>query len=303
MKNNTFYSNGKLLISGEYVVLDGANALAVPTKHGQSLIIEPIEHSNLIWESLDEKGAVWFESEFPIKEVSSSFTPSNDILDRLIQILHIAKQLNPLFLSKNSGCKITTALDFPKNWGLGTSSTLINNIAQWANIDPYKLLENTFGGSGYDIACAQHHTPITYRIENKTPITNKVRFNPLFKNHLYFIHLNKKQNSRDGIKHYHANKENSKSAIQDINRITSEMIICNTLDRFEKLINQHESIISKITRQTSAKHLLFKDFKGAIKSLGAWGGDFILATSKENPTQYFKDKGFTTVIPYKDMVL
>jgi hypothetical protein len=37
--------------------------------------------------------------------------------------------------------------------------------------------------------------------------------------------------------------------------------------------------------------------------LGAWGGDFILATSKENPTDYFKSKGFETVIPFDQMVL
>ncbi|MEQ3661167.1 MAG: GHMP kinase, partial [Flavobacterium sp.] len=36
----TYYSNGKLLLTGEYVVLDGAKALAVPTKFGQSLSIE-----------------------------------------------------------------------------------------------------------------------------------------------------------------------------------------------------------------------------------------------------------------------
>ena len=35
--------------------------------------------------------------------------------------------------------------------------------------------------------------------------------------------------------------------------------------------------------------MLFNDFKGAIKSLGAWGGDFILATAKQDPTAYFKD--------------
>ena len=33
------YSNGKLLISGEYVILDGALSLAVPTLFGQYLEI------------------------------------------------------------------------------------------------------------------------------------------------------------------------------------------------------------------------------------------------------------------------
>ena len=45
-----YYSNGKLLLTGEYVVLDGALSLAIPTRYGQSLTIEPINDSKLIWE-------------------------------------------------------------------------------------------------------------------------------------------------------------------------------------------------------------------------------------------------------------
>jgi hypothetical protein len=58
------------------------------------------------------------------------------------------------------GYNITTHLNFPKKWGLGTSSTLINNIAQWLQIDAFTLLNNSFGGSGYDIACKITNTII-----------------------------------------------------------------------------------------------------------------------------------------------
>ena len=37
-----FYSPGKLLLTGEYVVLDGAKSLAIPTIFGQSLNITSI---------------------------------------------------------------------------------------------------------------------------------------------------------------------------------------------------------------------------------------------------------------------
>jgi hypothetical protein len=40
-----------------------------------------------------------------------------------------------------------------------------------------------------------------------------------------------------------------------------------------------------------------------IKSLGAWGGDFVMCISKENPTEYFREKGFEVVVPYSDMIL
>ena len=69
------------------------------------------------------------------------------------------------------------------------------------------------------------------------------------------------------------------------------------------MIDKHEAIIAKLIQQTPVKELLFSDFNGSIKSLGAWGGDFVLATSQTNPTDYFKAKGFETVIPYNEMVV
>src|SRR5690606_18404617 len=191
MKNKTYYSNGKLLISGEYLVLDGALSLAVPTTFGQSLIIEPIHMPKIIWKSFDDNGIVWFEDEFLIKPFTSLISPQNEVSKRLVQILNAAKSINPEFLNSNQGFKVTTTLTFPKNWGLGTSSTLINNISQWANVDAYLLLKNTFGGSGYDIACAQHNHPISYQLEYGKPMVKKLEFSPSFKHHLYFIHWNK----------------------------------------------------------------------------------------------------------------
>jgi mevalonate kinase len=304
LKNKTFYSHGKLLISGEYVVLDGALSLAIPTKFGQSLIVKAIEKPLLHWKSFDQSKNVWFENEFQLDENKGlKHNQQDDIAKRLIQIINATKDLNPKFLKNNEGFKIETHLEFPKNWGLGTSSTLINNMAQWANVDAFKLLEKTFGGSGYDIACAQNNTPITYKIDNKNPSIKVVNFNPEFKDNLYFVYLNKKQNSRHGIKHYHENKKNAQASITTINTITLEMTQCKTLEHFQNLMIEHETIISKITKQTPVKYLLFNDFEGAIKSLGAWGGDFILVASKNNPIDYFKNKGYETVIPYSDMAL
>ena len=302
----SFRSNGKLLISGEYVVLDGALSLAIPTKYGQSLEIEPHNSPTIIWKSFDYKSQIWFENEFHFHEITAlplKTIKPNTPYKRLLQILVAAKSLNSKFLNEVTGYKITTKLDFPQHWGLGTSSTLINNIAQWANINPYALLEKTFGGSGYDIACAQHNTPITYTLDNKIPTTHIVNFNPSFKDNLYFVYLNKKQNSRDGIAHYKATRNESKSMILEINNITTKMIVSKSLKDFDELINQHENIISNITKQKTVKALLFSDFNGEMKSLGAWGGDFILVTSKIDPTSYFNKKGFDTVIAYADMIL
>ncbi|MFT4612139.1 MAG: mevalonate kinase [Glaciecola sp.] len=313
----SFYSHGKLLLTGEYVVLDSAIALAVPSIYGQSLDIKKGEDGILKWSSLDENSDVWFEIEFVLSDqkIASSLTPRNDISDRLLQILNVAKQLNPEFLTDAKGYQISTELGFPKNWGLGTSSTLISNIASWAKVDAYSLLEATFGGSGYDIACANASGSLTFQlIKKNNEILNRVQndssqeiksvnFNPSFKNDIYFVHLNKKQNSRDGIKQYRENTSDLSSTIEKVNAITQHMITCESLGGFQKLMDDHELLISEIIKETPIKARIFNDFNGSIKSLGAWGGDFVMVAAHDNPTAYFKANGYETILSYSEMVL
>lgn len=299
-----YRSNGKLLLTGEYVVLDGAKALALPTKYGQRLIVEENDFNTINWKSYDELGNVWFEDEISYDNLatSKSIETHDDITVRLIQILKAAQKINPKFLSDKQGYNIITHQDFNRKWGLGTSSTLINNIANWANVDAYKLLAKTFSGSGYDIACAQFNSPITYQLINEHKrIVEPVFFNPSFKNQLYFVYLNQKQNSRDGISTYKKLGKVDNKVINKINQLTESFVACQSLSEFESLIDQHEILISKLIEHKSIKSQLFSDFEGSIKSLGAWGGDFVLVTSKTDPTDYFNYKGFRTVIPYVNM--
>ncbi|MGV6845555.1 MAG: GYDIA family GHMP kinase [Lutibacter sp.] len=307
---NSYYSHGKLLISGEYLVLDGAEALAIPTKFGQNLKLKKIEENQLIWKSYLLSGEIWFEAIFElpkIKLVSATFNSSKEgssefIAENLRDVLLEARNLNNNFLNSTQGYLVETHLEFPKNWGFGSSSTFINNLANWANVNPYKLLANTFGGSGYDIACAASHSPIIFKKE-ESPIIESINFKPNFSNHLYFVFLNNKQNSREGIKRYKELKSNVNSEIQEISAITKSIIKCDSLSEFEKLIVAHEEIISSIIKMKPVQEQFFSNYFGKIKSLGAWGGDFILATGNKQTPKYFYDKGFKTVLKYQDVVL
>ena len=306
-----FYSNGKLLLTGEYLVLDGATALAVPTKFGQDLTIEPIQEPQLVWESYSHDGTCWFEAIFDLPKlrlVNASFNSEKDgsaefIAETLQDILQEARILNPNFLNSEQGYLIKTNLTFPRDWGLGSSSTLINNIAQWAKIDGYQLLWNAFSGSGYDIACAQNDSAILYRLEQKKPVVSEVKFDPSFKEQLFFVHLNQKQNSRTGIAQYKEYSKGLEVVIGRISKLTDQFIKASNIKEFEELIEEHEQIISKIIKQQPVMERLFSDYFSAVKSLGAWGGDFVLATGNENTPAYFKEKGYETVVAYKDMIL
>lgn len=301
----TFYSNGKLLITSEYVVLDGAVALALPTKFGQSLDIEDGENKAFQWKSYDYDNSIWFEATIPFSSIikKKRYDNAENIKNKLIEILHEAYKLNSNFITQSNGYIVTTKLSFPKNWGLGTSSTLINNIAQWLKIDAFDLLQNSFGGSGYDIACAQNNIGIIYQLINNKPIINTVSFLPSFRDNIYFIYLNKKQNSSEAIKSYFNKRSNIHKVLSKFNNITKELIKTTSIDVFTDLLEKHEIMLSDILEQSTVKDSLFQDFEGTLKSLGAWGGDFVMAISKENPKEYFKSKGFETILSYQEMIL
>ncbi|TRX37093.1 GYDIA family GHMP kinase [Flavobacterium restrictum] len=301
----TFYSNGKLLLTGEYLVLDGAKALALPTKFGQNLSVSSGKNQEIQWQSFDADGNIWFQETVLFSEIITPPEWQNEsVKTTLLTILHQGYLVNPSFITQSEGYEITTELTFPRKWGLGTSSTLINNVAQWLQIDAFALLQNSFGGSGYDIACAQNDTPILYQLEQGKPVVEPVVFAPDFSEHLFFVYLNQKQSSKAAIAAYYNNKNAhlaQNSAV--INKITQVVLDASTLSDFAKAIEKHEIVMSNILEMKTVKEALFPDFKGIIKSLGAWGGDFVLVISKENPKDYFANQGYTTIIPYAEMIL
>ena len=298
-----FHAHGKLLLSGEYLVLYGAKALAVPLKYGQSLEINQHSGVDFTWKATHPKGD-WFEARY---------TPQLELLDtndkgkaeKLKVILFEAGKLtnNPVGFS---GLKINTHLEFAPEWGWGSSSTLISNISRWLNIDPYTLLNKTFGGSGYDIACATNHSPIFYSITNKQPKTEDTVFAPPFRDKLWVVYLNRKQSSAEAIRKHTKTNKITPSLIQRISEISEQMSTEHSETNFRNLIVEHESLIGDFTGMDPVQSRLFPDFPGQIKSLGAWGGDFILAlseTSTEETKKYFQTKELNALFNLQEIKL
>ena len=161
-----YYSHGKFLLTGEYLVLKGALALALPLKLGQSMVVETFQETSLRWDAYKIDG-LWFSVTLNPKTLEIVDCDDQSKAEKLAQILKAVRQLNPAAFE--GGLCFKTHLDFDPNWGLGSSSTLIANLSQWANVNPYKLLKMTFGGSGYDIACATAKRPIYYQVKTEVP--------------------------------------------------------------------------------------------------------------------------------------
>ena len=133
------------------------------------------------------------------------------------------------------------------------------------------------------------------------PLIESVTFDPPFKKDLFFVHLNKKQNSLEAINALNWDTIDQK-LISEINPITEKIVKCTGHSVFNTLLLDHEKIIGALLQQNPAQKLLFPDYMGAIKSLGAWGGDFILASGNQKTPNYFHEKGFKTVISYSEMI-
>ncbi|WP_373072675.1 GYDIA family GHMP kinase [Zeaxanthinibacter enoshimensis] len=303
---NKFYSHGKLLVTGEYAVLDGALSLALPTRYGQHMEVEETENPVLLWESRDNWDQVWFKTEIllPLRDPE---TPGEEATAKteltLRKLLQAVEHQRPGFFSAAKGYRVVCQLGFPRDWGLGSSSTLVNNIAHWTGTDPYQLLNMSFGGSGYDVACAKHDSPILYQRAGTDPTVKAVDFNPPFRDSLYFVHLNKKQNSREGIRRYRESQADKSGLVRGLSELTHRVVEAKTLQEFSAYMVKHEELISNAIGLPPVKESLFPDYNGSIKSLGAWGGDFVLAAGGPETTAYFSNKGYKTIVPYREIIL
>jgi mevalonate kinase len=294
-----FYSPGKLLISGEYAVLHGAKALALPTKLGQSLSVESSD-KDVQWVAIDRNNHVWFNSDFSSESLDILETSSMKEAQTLRKLLSFCFEMNP---SLNLGLKFTTRLEFDRSWGLGSSSTLISNLAKWGGVDPYELMKCHFEGSGFDVAVSmQNHSLLYWLKEGDQPVYQKTKWLPNFKDNLLFIYLGEKQDSQKEVAN---NKElnPSKELVHRISQLSEEILSCDSLDAFNRCIIEHEELISNYLGRKTIKEARFSDYSGNIKSLGAWGGDFVLATGSSEQLEFFRKKGFDVIFSFDEMIL
>lgn len=314
MSTLSFYSNGKLLITGEYLVLKGALALAAPTVHGQKTIINNIASDDndpsrpdetISWKSY-YKHDCWFEAAFSLPGMEIINTTNSKTADYVQRLLLEAIRLNPESFKGQGSFLVENKLDFSPEWGLGSSSSLISNVADWFEVDAYQLFSKMHKGSGYDIACAKAQGPLWYRKVLGSPVTQHVNFAPPFKDKLAFVYSGRKQDSELSVGSF---LESIKVSVEDKERISTisrELPLTNTMEAFNDLLDEHESILSGILGMPAIKASRFSDFPGSIKSLGAWGGDFLLASGKigfNEIKSYFSTKGMDVIFTWDDIIL
>ena len=286
-------------------MLDGALALALPCQLGQQLEVAPSPNQLGHWLALDERGQPWLEVTFrwPNLELERATDPKAGQM--LLQMLEACRGLGTRAFSA-SPLQFTTRLEFNRQWGLGSSSTLLSMLGQWAMADPFALSEASFGGSGYDLACAMADGPLLFQRKADRPGWVDIPWRPAFADQVYFVYLGKKQNSREGISRYRKLGEHAGKFMERIGQIGWAMTGAESLGEWAALMDEHEQIISQILQLPKVKDLYFRDYWGSLKSLGAWGGDFAMATSDRSPEEtreYFRRAGFVDLFRMDELGL
>lgn len=301
-----YFSNGKLLLTGEYLVLNGALALSIPVNRGQTIEITLSKGCQVLEWSASVLGKPWFTAAFKGDQFMVEKTSDAETAITLGEFLRTAYEMNPLWLPETENLRIATNLDFPREWGLGSSSTLISNLAYMADIDLYEYYFRISRGSGYDVASARSQYPILYRLNEGQPEISEIDFKPSFSDSIYFVYSGKKQSSDESVIDFMSRNKPCADYCDQITSLTKEMISVKELSDFKRIIREHETIMSEVLGVQPIKELIFWDFTGEIKSLGAWGGDFYLVTWEEGYDKlknYFAGYGLQTIFRFDDFAL
>ena len=289
------------MLTSEYVAVDGALVLAIPTKLGQELFYTENEDqkSLIFWEAYHQN-QLWLKTTIDYKNWKIIETNDFKASEFILKTLKNVQNLSEIKLKNDTSYHVKTNLQFPSDFGLGSSSTLMNNLAEWANIDPFILNEISLGGSGYDVAVAKEKSAVLYsRFPER--VYETIDFQPNFKVELIFIHLNQKQDSREGISHYRS-KPTSTELINDYSVLTKKIVNSQNLEEFSELMTIHEQKLSDFLETPTVKEKYFQDCPSFVKSLGAWGGDFVLASKFGDYQDYFKQRGFSKIFSWKDLI-
>lgn len=299
---HTYTANGKLLLSGEYLVLHGAKALALPLKVGQQLrVYYEVPSRTILWKAF-YRDQVWFWCELNPDDYSVIATSDQEKAAFLSKIFQTIPTMKPAILPE-AGYRLETSLNAHPDWGFGSSSTLISLLSQWVRINPFKLNQKIFNGSGFDIACAMADGPILYT-PNQT--AQRIDLDYPFEEQLLLVYSGKKKNTLPEVQSFLKERIVSTYLIDEVSTLSDEFAVCNDQNTFNRLIREHERLVGELIGQTPVKEELFADFHGEVKSLGAWGGDFFLVSGTEPLDEikiYFENRGFSTIFKWTELIL
>ena len=302
---NVLQARGKLLISAEYMVLHGSQALVLPLNKTQSLHkIKSGDRTRFSWNAYQGKD-LWFRADFRPSTLEIVTTSDREKAEKLRLLLEALMELDPLFQRELHIWDVETRLDFSPEWGFGSSSTLTVLMAEWAGVNALDLHFMISEGSGYDVACAVADHAILYSLRDEEPHYEPVLFHPPQADQIHFVWLGSKQSTALHLREMAGRLNPTREEVNYFSKLTRDMLGARDLKEFRALMEEHEAKLSELTGQERVSQARFPGLQGSVKSLGAWGGDFVMIASEQEPGalyNYLDKLGFTTRFRFKDLI-
>lgn len=298
-----FRSNGKFLITGEYLIMKGATGLAVPLKPGQTLEVDRSPQPFIDWVSA-MYNKTWFTARFQPGTFRVIEASDKDTAKFLSGIF---KKAGSLSTGKTdlAHSKIKLNLEFDLKWGMGSSSSLLSNIAYLFDVDAFQLHLKVSRGSGYDVVCARSAGPLFFTRKGSDFTAVEAPFNPPFSRNIYFVYLGDKKRSDRAVDSFMQTRKRFTREVKWISELTRHIASAKDIRDFEYYMKEHELVTGAVIREPVIQQRLFPDLDGQVKSLGAWGGDFVMMTwegTRNALTSYLSDKGLKTFFSFKQII-
>lgn len=296
------YSSGKLILMGEYAVLHGIDALCIPLKAGQEMLVQdsPDNHIHWSWKYKDRYLADFVLHNQTLEVLACKHGDPSWV----IRLINLVRETSAVFLT-DKGRKIAFNNFFPPEWGLGSSSATISSLCRYAGVDAFAVNERLTGGSGADIAAATATEWFIYRKSNPTPAAWPLPFSYSLADNTWFIYSGNKQATAAHLAEVRSAENTfNMSLLPHVNWLVYKFATASALPEISKIIQDHESLIGQLIGK-SPVGLDFPDFPGKIKSLGAWGGDFLMAVSQQDDDfvrDYFTGRGYKDVFSWEDFI-
>jgi hypothetical protein len=288
-----YHSNGSFLLTGEYLVEKGSQAIVLPSNKGQTLIVKPIEQEILIWESIYEEETL-FTAVFSTDRID--IIESTDGEEALFVRNVIRKAMDHLAsLSSLPGHHIKAKYNYSTHLDPGTRSALIAGVAEWFNINPFRLNREIMRDAGYGIAAARSSKPVLYQLVGSSPDYDPIFMKPPLNENIYLVYYGGREDlstQREKLEE----SGNLPQILSKIREINGYIIKSVSLDDFEQALLEYEQLFCRLLNEKRFQDTNFSDFPGYIKPVTNRDSQFLLVTwkgSREELRQYFAQTLFS----------
>jgi len=297
-----YHSNGSFLLTGEYLVSQGSQAIVLPLKKGQSLVVKPIQEDLLVWESIYDEETL-FTAVFSTDQID--IIESTDGEEALFVRTVLRTAMDHLAsLASLPGYSIQAVHNYPFHLDPGTRPALIAGVAAWFNINPFRLCRAIMQDSGYSIAGARSSQPILYEVVDASPDYKQIALNLSFTDNIYFVYTGGDK-GLSGEREKIERAGNIPQLISKIREINKNIIQSGSLEDFEQALLEYEQLLSGVLDEKSYQERLFGGFSGVIKPLTSKSSEFLLVTWKgtmDELREYFAGYNLLTLFHWDELI-